>query len=734
VPPPNVVTIVLDDLGFAQLGSFGADLETPALDRLADQGLRYNRFHVTALCSPTRACLLTGRNHHAVGFGWLADVPMNSPGYTARLPRTAAPLPRLLRDAGYSTLAVGKWHLTPGPDRSRAGPFVQWPLGYGFERYYGFLHGDANHWTPNLVCDNQFVDPPRRPEDGYHLTEDLADTAIRYVVDQQQGAPGKPFFLYFALGAVHAPHHVTASWSDRYEGRFDDGWERWRERTFERQRTLGVVPEGTVLTPRPRWVQQWDELPALEQRLYARMYEVFGGFLTHADAQIGRLVAALERLGVLDDTLVMVISDNGASAEGGLVGTVNEHRFTLGLPESVDENLATLDEWGGHRAYNHYAWGWAWAGNTPLRLWKRYTWLGGTRTPLIVHWPRHVTDRGAVRPQFVHAIDLMPTILDAAGIAAPSEVDGVAQQAIDGASIRASFDDPGAPSSRDLQYFEMMGSRSIVHGRWKATTDHVSTGVVDEERLLEGSRSFDDDHWALFDLDQDFSEARDVAADHPEIVRELVDRWTAEAERNQVFPLVDSLIGRVGDMARTDHPPRSRAVFTPDGSAPCDISVPPLFGGFRLRVRVRVPPEGARGVLCAMGDWTGGIASYVVDGRLRLAINRAGDAVTVVGERQVPVGEHELGCEYVTAAGGPMIRLLHDDDEVGRAELAFELPFIWQHGGSRLRIGDDTGFPVCDDYATPFPWNGELFEVVVEVPEPRRARNEEKVRAALHAD
>ncbi|MBO0732333.1 MAG: arylsulfatase, partial [Acidimicrobiaceae bacterium] len=461
----NVVVILLDDMGFGQLGCFGSDISTPHIDGLATDGLRYNRFHVTALCSPTRACLLTGRNHHAVGMGFLADIPLAFPGYSARIPRSAAGLPRLLRDAGYSTFAVGKWHLTPRGERSLAGPFDHWPLGMGFERYYGFLHGDANQWTPNLVSDNHYVDPPALPEDGYHLTEDLADTAIRMVVDQQHAAPGKPFFLYFAPGAMHAPHHVAPGWVAPYHGRFEAGWDRWREEVFARQLQLGVVPPGTVLTERPPWVAAWEDLTPDAQRMQARAQEVFAGFLTHTDAQIGRLVAALERLGVLDNTLLLLMSDNGASAEGGQHGTINEHRFTARLTDTVEDNLARLDDWGGFRAYNHYSWGWAWAGNTPLRLWKRYTWLGGTRTPLVVRWPARIHSRGEVRSQFCHAVDVMPTILDACGVPLPEVVDGVSQQPVDGASLAASFDDASAPGRR-TQYFEMMGSRSIVHGRW----------------------------------------------------------------------------------------------------------------------------------------------------------------------------------------------------------------------------------------------------------------------------
>ncbi len=439
VGAPNVLVIVLDDLGFAHLGCYGSDIATPAIDKLAADGLRFNRFHVTALCSPSRAALLTGRNHHAVGMGFLADMPMGYPGYSCRIPPSAATLAHVLRAAGYSTMAVGKWHLTPRSDRSAAGPFDTWPLGQGFERFYGFLNGDANQWTPTLVSDNHYVDPPARPEEGYHLTEDLVDTALRMVYDQQQAAVGKPWFLYLAPGAVHAPHHVPSEWSDPYRGHFDGGWESWRRDVFQRQVQLGVVPAGTELPERPPWVQPWDELPADERRLYARFQEVFAGFLTHLDANLGRLLAALEALPNGENTLVLLMSDNGASAEGGRSGSINEHRFGFGRPDNLAENLAAIDELGGFRAYNHYPWGWAWAGNTPFRLWKRYTWLGGTRTPLILRRPGTTPDRpagdGQIRQQFCHITDLFPTVLEVCGVAPPAALAGVDQQPIDGRSL-----------------------------------------------------------------------------------------------------------------------------------------------------------------------------------------------------------------------------------------------------------------------------------------------------------
>ena len=476
--------------------------------------------------------------------------------------------------------------------------------------------GDTNQWTPNLVRDHHYVDPPRSPAEGYHLTEDLADTAIRYIADQQQATPGKPFLLYFATGATHAPHHVPGSWVEPYAGRYDDGWDRWRQQAFARQRAEGIVPDTAVLTERPSWVPAWDDLDGDARRLFARMRENYAGFLSHTDAQIGRVVTFLDEIGQLDNTVIVAIADNGASAEGGVIGTFNEHRFTQRTVETVEGNLAHADEWGGFRTYPHYPWGWAWAGNTPFRRWKRYVWLGGTRVPLIVHWPRRVTAGGEVRGQLCHVVDLMPTILAACGVAAPDVLDGVTQQPIDGAPMQATFDDPEAASPRQVQYFEMSGSRAIIAGEWKATTDHVSQGVLDEENLMEGSRSFTDDRWSLFHLEDDFSEATDVADANPDVLRQLQELWFAEAGRHGVLPISDSLTDRLGASIGLAYPPAPRSVFRPGASPVSDEAVPSLTAGGRITAVVDVPDEGAQGVLCAMGDWTSGFALYVVDGRL----------------------------------------------------------------------------------------------------------------------
>lgn len=712
---PNVVVIVLDDLGFAQLGCFGGDVDTPVIDGLAAGGLRYRSFHVTALCSPTRACVLTGRNHHNVGMGFLTDIPTGFPGYDGRIPRSAATLPRILKDTGYSTFAVGKWHLVPRWEQSASGPFDRWPLGLGFERYYGFLGGDTNQWTPELVQDNGFVDAPRTPDEGYHLTEDLAERAIRLIQDQQQATPGKPFFLYFTPGAMHAPHQAPDPWIERFRGRYDAGWEAFRDGTFARQQELGIVRAGARLPEQPPWIPRWSELPPGERSLYARMMEVYAGFLAHTDHQIGRVLGFLRERSLLDDTLVLLISDNGASAEGGPRGSHNEHRFTHDMLDDPAELAARAHELGGHRAYNHYAWGWAWAGNTPFRLWKRFAWLGGVRTPLIAHWPQGIAARGEVRTQFCHAIDLMPTVLDAVGVAAPDVVDGVQQKPLDGASLRPTFDDPQAPEPRKTQYFEMMGSRALWHDGWKVTTDHVGRQLTVEREMVGGSQDLDTDHWALFDLANDPAEARDVGAEHPDKLRRLVETWWSEAGSNQVLPLEDGFITRAVAIEPSPWGFRGSAVLHRGGGPVCETLLPPMSGGFRLAARLSIPEGGARGVVAALGDWHNGFAAYLVDGRPAVAFCLFGDTVRVAADAPLAPGARtvEVLFRRVQQGGGPLA-LRVDGETVARGTIPHDLPFRWQIGGAGLLVGHDRGFPVCDDYQPPADFTGEIVDLTLD--------------------
>ena len=732
---PNVVMIVLDDLGFAQLGCYGAEIATPNIDRLADNGLRYNSFHVTSLCGPTRASLVTGRNHHAVGMGIGPEVPMEFAGYTGRIPKSAGTLPRLLRDAGYSTLAVGKWHLTPRFERNQAGPFEHWPLGLGFERYYGFLGALTDQWTPHLVCDNRFVEPLLAPQEGYHLTEDLASQAIRLMQDQQQAAPDKPFFLYFATAAPHSPHQVPDAWIEPYRGKFDDGWEALRSRTFLRQKELGVVPPGTIDTGRPSWVAPWEDLPTKERQLYARMMEVYAGFVTHTDAQIGRIMEFLDAMGVTDNTLVMFLSDNGASADAGPHGMVRRYGHRPGR-DDIDSMASHIDDLGGIGVASDYAWGWAWAGNTPFRLWKRYTWLGGVRTPLIVRWPAGIPaeHNGDVRQQFCHAVDLMPTALEVAGADRPAVLDGVGQQPLHGESLLPTFREADVRIERAPQYFEMLGSRAIYHEGWKATTDHVGSMLRAERELIEGSDDFESDRWSLYNLEEDFSEAIDVAGEYPERLSRLVEFWWDEAGRNHVLPLMDGFWDS-NQAAAIEPPPhvgRRRYVYLPGGGP---ILTSALVSSFRLVADIEIHEDrSAAGIICTqrlgmMDHFTDlGWALYFLNGHPVVTFNLQGTPERLVTAERIPGGTHHLELRH-TEGSNPnehTISLALNGREVGAMALS-DNPLATQFRLGRLLIGRDYGAPVCDDYRPPFPFTGHIQRIVCEdlsQPEPADLRQQ----------
>ena len=742
-PPgaPNVLIVVLDDIGFAQLGCFGSVVRTPNIDRLASDGLRYNRFHVTSICSSTRAALLSGRNHHAVGIGMTMETPLGFPGYTGRLPASAALLPRVLRDNGYNTMAVGKWHLCPRGEYSQAGPMTRWPLGVGFERYYGFLGAETNQWAPELCRDNTLVDPPRTPAEGYHLTEDLVDETIRMIADQSQAAPAKPWFCYLATGAAHAPHQVPPEWTRDYSGAFDAGWEQLRHDVFERQKAAGVIPESTVLSERPSWIPAWGQLGADERRLFARYMEVFAGFVTHTDAHLGRLFDFLETRGDLDNTLVLLLSDNGASAEGSSTGTLNEAAAWLGTPEPVEEALARIDEIGGHRAFNHYPFGWAWAGNTPLQLWKRYAWLGGVRTPLIVRWPGRVGrdgtpgGAGSVRSQFCHAVDIFPTVLDAAGVDAPTVVDGVTQQRIDGASIASTFSDPAAPAPRRTQYFEMHGSRGLYHDGWKVTTDYVSP-MFGERGVITGSDDFDSDRWCLFNLDEDFAEAVDLAQSHPERVEQLERLWWEQAEANQVLPLFEGPRS-LSALHPGEFPQPAEAVYLPGTSPVYEGVMPQLFAGFTAVADIDSDDAAPSGVICALGDLNEGWAFYLVDGRPCTCLVSMGHTTRVSASTPVPRGACSVSVEFKPALPGEdNLRIAVDGAVVAGAHHPGAAVFAAQAtAGGGMLIGRDRGLAVCDDYEPPFAFDATLKRVIIRSGAPSARRDAaEVVRTATASD
>ena len=542
---PNVVYIVLDDVGYAQVGCFGSVIDTPNIDALAGQGVRLANFHTAALCSPTRSCLLTGRNHHTNGMGRVADLAMGFPGYWGTVPPENGFLSEILRTHGYSTYAVGKWHLTPDDETHMAADRSSWPLGRGFDRWYGFHGGETHQFVPTLYCDNHSVQPPRTPAEGYHLTEDLVDHAIEYLSDLRNADGEQPFFLYFATGACHSPHHAPPEWIERYRGVFDDGWDALRERILARQIELGIVPADIELSPRPPWVPAWDELAPEDQKVAARFMECFAGFLSHTDDQIGRLLAHLDASGDADNTIVVLVSDNGASSEGGMTGSINDVRMINRDPAGREEMRARIDELGGPTLHNNYPWGWTMAGNTPFKRWKREVHEGGVADPCIVRWPaRFGGDAGAIRRQFAHAIDVMPTVLELIGVEAPDRIRGQEQSPIHGTSFAHLFADGGAtaPGRRTTQHFEMLGSRALYHEGWKAVTFKPLGPITEGTGSNTFMAPFDDDVWELYRVEVDPSEVHDLAEEEPERLARMIDLWWDEAARYNVLPLDNRIL------------------------------------------------------------------------------------------------------------------------------------------------------------------------------------------------
>jgi arylsulfatase len=726
---PNVVIVLLDDVGYAQFGCYGSDIATPSFDRLAGAGLRYSNFHTTALCSPTRAALLTGRNHHSSGMGRIVELATGFPGYDATVPRENGMLSEILLGEGYSTFAAGKWHLAPAGETAMGGPKGRWPLGRGFERFYGFLAGETDQYHPDLVYDNHQIDPPRTPEEGYHLTEDLADKAISFVTDLRAVAPGKPFLLWFAPGACHAPHHVPKRYADAYAGRFDHGWDLWREEVFERQMRSGLLQDSTGLSERPAWVPAWESLSDDERRLYARMMEVYAGFLTHTDEQVGRLVGFLEQLGELDDTIVLVMSDNGASAEGGPKGSFNEMYFFNFEPEDLAENLARIDDLGSPRAYNHYPWGWAWAGNTPLKRWKRETHEGGVCDPLIVHWPARLGQPGATRHQYVHAVDVLPTLLELIGIDAPEQIAGVAQSPIEGISFAGTLADGSAPSRHVTQYYEMLGSRALYHDGWKAVVFRPLP-FVRYRPEDDPDRSYEDDDWELYHVAEDFSEIRDLAGERPEKLAELVELWWREAEQYRVLPVTN----RAGVGADTRYRRRRHEFLPGIGTIP-QIVAPNLSDrAWVIRAELVVPAAsegGAGGTLVAHGSHAGGYIAYVDAGRLYFAYNHLGSALTTIGaEVALPPGRVQARIAF--APTGPHagdIELSYGDVPVGAGHIPRTT--LVTFGMFGLTVGYQRGSAISSRFEGKRPFTpGALVKVVVETG-PRQGRPPAEDRVGL---
>ncbi|MDT0305164.1 arylsulfatase [Streptomonospora wellingtoniae] len=703
---PNVVLVLVDDMGFGAPSAFGGPCETPTADRLAENGLRYNRFHVTAICSPTRQSLLTGRNHHSVGMGVTTEMASAAPGYNGIRPRSAATIAQTLRANGYNTGAFGKWHQTPARDVSPAGPYDRWPTGEGFEKFYGFICAEMNHWNPVLFDGTTPVEPSQRPEDGYHLSEDLVDRAIEWIGTQRSLNPDVPFFTYLPFGATHAPYHVPREYRDKYRGRFDHGWDRQREITLQRQKELGVVPPDAELAPWAEGVPHWDELSDEERRAAASLMELYAGFAEHTDVQVGRLMDALEEQGVLDDTLfVYILGDNGASAEGGLGGTLNEHRFASGIPDSAEFINAHAEALGDETTHAHYPVGWALAMNTPYQWTKQVaSHFGGTRDGMIVHWPNGISERGGLRNQFHHVIDVLPTVLEAAGIPHPAAVDGIGQQPIEGTSMLYTFNDAQAPDRHRIQYFEMVGNRGIYRDGWMAVTRHGTPW----EMVQSGRRYFDDDVWELYDTNTDWTQARDISAQHPGKLRELQQLFLVEAARFNVFPLDDRMTERENprEAGRLDlFGDRSTVTFRGAGLRLTEETAPNVKNRSHTVTAVaETPPGGGEGVIVAQGGRFGGWSLYIHQGCLRYAYNYFGLQVhTVAAPERLSKGEHELRMEFDYDGGGVgrggSVTLLVDGEKVADGRVDATIPYYFAFDET-FDLGVDRASPVTDDYPT----------------------------------
>jgi arylsulfatase A-like enzyme len=737
VPPagaPNVLILVLDDVGFAQLGCYGSDIDTPTLDGLAAAGLRLTNFHTTALCSPTRACLLTGRNHHRNGMARVADLAMGYPGYWGRPPRENGFLSEILRAHGFATYAVGKWHLTTDDETNMASSRATWPLGRGFDRWYGFHGGETHQFVPALYHDNHAVAPPRAMEDGYHLSEDLADRAIEYLADLRAVDAERPFFLYLATGACHSPHHAPREWIEKYRGKFDAGWDAWRAATFARQVELGIVPPNTTLSERAPWIPAWDELSAEEQAVSARFMECFAAFLSYTDDQVGRVIEFLRETGDIDNTLIIAISDNGASSEGGVRGSINDARIWNGAPAGRRELFARIDEIGGPSAHNNYPWGWTTAGNTPFKRWKREVHEGGVADPCIVWWPARITARGETRRQFTHVIDVLPTVLELVGIDIPDDIEGVEQSHLDGTSFAYLLDDAAATEQHQTQYFEMLSCRGIYHKGWKAVAFHPLGRMYDDG--LDPDAPYSEDQWELYHVAEDVSETNDLAAEEPERLRQMIELWWEEARRNDVLPLDNRPMAAIMNPKPNARDARDQYVYYPNGApVPEAVAVNVRNRTHTITADVDVPAGVVpNGILLAVGAVIGGFAFYLLDGRLRYVHNLYGKQRTVIGsDTVITPGSHRLTFAYAkTADFQGECSLLVDDVVVGTGEIPMFTPVRFSITGGGLTCGYERGPAVGDDYTAPFPANVSIARVVVDVSggEHRDPENEFKAMMA----
>ncbi|MGD8165624.1 arylsulfatase [Herbiconiux sp. P16] len=705
---PNVLVILIDDAGFGSSSAFGGPCQTPNAEKLAAGGLRYNRFHTTALCAPTRQALLTGRNHHSVGMGSITETATSAPGNSSVRPNTKAPLAMTLKLNGYSTAQFGKCHEVPVWQSSPMGPFDAWPsAGGGFETFYGFIGGENNQWDPALYDGTTAVEPPATPEEGYHLTEDLADHAVSWIRSQKALMPDKPFFVYFAPGATHAPHHVPQEWADKYRGAFADGWDVQRERTFARQKELGVIPADAQLTPRHAEIPAWDDMPEALKPVLEREMEVYAGFLEHTDHQIGRVIDTIADLGVLDDTIIYyIVGDNGASAEGTLNGAFNEMANFNGMaaletPEFLNSKLAEL---GTPSSYNHYAVGWAWAMDTPFQWTKQVAshW-GGTRNGTIVHWPNGISEKGGLRSQFTHCIDIAPTVLAAAGLPEPTMVNGVQQSPMEGTSMLYTFDQPDAPERHELQYFEMFGNRGLYYKGWSAVTKHRTPWEMVGPTLP----AFDDDLWELYDGHVDYSQARDLAADNPELLAKLQRLWIIEATKYNVLPIDDRGVERatpeVAGRPTLIHG-NTQLLFSGMGRLSENSVVSIKNKSFSVTAEIVVPEAGSSGVIIAQGGRFGGWSLYVKDGRAKFVYNVLGiQSFATEADRALPAGRHQVRMEFAYDGGGlgkgGDVTLFYDAERVGEGRVGATQAMIFS-ADETTDVGYESGTAVTPDYET----------------------------------
>lgn len=695
---PNVLLILLDDVGFGMCSPFGGSVGTPNLQKLANNGLTYTRFHTTALCSPTRAALLSGRNHHSVGTGVIIEMGTGYPGYTGIIPRSTALVSEVLRGNGYATSMFGKWHNTPEPDITPAGPFDRWPIGLGFEYFYGFNQGEAHQFYPVLYRNTTPVPPPKTPEEGYHLTEDMTDEAISWINNVRAANPTKPWFTYFSTGAVHAPHHVPTDWQGRHVGRFDHGWDREREIVHKRQLDNGVIPPGTKLTPRPSEIPAWDTLSEDQKRVYLRLMENYADFMAHTDHHVGRLIDSLEASGELENTLVLyVVGDNGASAEGGLEGTFSELASLLGIQLGLASTIDRLDEIGGPTSEPHVPVGWAWAMDAPFQWTKQVaSHFGGTRNPMVVHWPKGIRSKGEQRTQFHHVIDVVPTVLEACGLTEPVNVNGVAQQPIEGVSMLYTFDAESAEGRRKTQYFEMFCNRAIYHDGWVACSQF---GVPWDLNSRGGD--FLNAPWELYNVEQDFSQAVDLAADQPARLKELLQVFLAEAEKYHVLPLDPRFMERFDPKLRIGGKPRSEWTYYGNSVWLPEPAGPQLFPrGHVITANLSIPDEGAEGVVACAGALSAGWSLYIKDGKpnFRYTCFDIAD-VTISGTIEVPQGEATLSTEFSpdgSKEGGGVLKLFVNEKPAGEGRLTRS---FFRHGLEPFEIGRDSITPIDPAYA-----------------------------------